>query len=96
MLYQWRYKVLRFFGVVKGWVVIESRLDDMVGTKPRPSGLMLYKPTKRKYDYFDYSGNELGENVELCETTKTLLKKGYIKFINKKVVWKSNPQLEKK
>jgi hypothetical protein len=46
--------------------------------------MFLYKPSKKKYDYFDYSGSVGNGNASISDTTCTLELLGYIKFIEKK------------
>lgn len=53
----------------------------LLHTKPHPVGVRLYKPSKRKYDYVDYTGVYKQQNVEPSELTCILEFLGYIKFV---------------
>lgn len=85
MLYQWRYKILRRFGTLEGGIVKGEELSLIVGSKPRPKGFRLYKPTRKRFDFVDYTGNEFGKNVERDEITTLLIGEKYIQYIEKKL-----------
>ena len=80
MLIQWKYKVCdKFARSNKGIIITSEKLEKFEHTKPRPDRIYLYKPTKRKYDYIDYTDSK-GE-VDVCEYTMLLEIMGYIKFV---------------
>jgi len=85
MLNEYRYKIKDMFVTYKGEVYVgKDRIRKLRYSKPRPRGMFFYKPTKKKYDYFDYTGWELGERVLQCELTHRLLKMGLIDFVSRK------------
>ena len=83
MLVQWKYKIVKKFAVENSAIVDRSRVIKIEHTKPYPDGFNLYKPTKRKYDYVDYTGNYRGHEVDFSDYTTLLEFLGYIKFIEK-------------
>jgi len=83
MLVQWKYKIIKKFAVERGRIVDKSRMVKIEHTKPYPDGFNLYRPTKRKYDYVDYTGRYKGVNVDFSDYTTLLEFFGYIKFIEK-------------
>jgi hypothetical protein len=84
MLVQWRYKIKKKFADCKGELFTGRSYNKYRRTKPRPVRMFLYKPSKKKYDYFDYSGTAKNGGTEVSDTTCTLELLGYIKFIEKK------------
>ena len=83
MLTQWRYKVSKDFGKWDGSIVGGRKLNKIVHSKPYPDGFFLYRETKRKYDYVDYTGVHKGVCVTLSDMTPLLEFLGYIKYIDK-------------
>lgn len=81
MLKQWRYKIVQCFARNGCELICSQNLSKFRKLKPRPTGLFLYKPSSRRYDYVDYSGRLKGEWVEAEERTAHLEILGYIKFI---------------
>ena len=79
MLVAWRYKVCRVFA--RNGSGLYPNADRLLHTKPHPMGVRLYKPTKRKYDYVDYTGRYKKQEVEPNELTCILEFLGYIKFV---------------
>jgi uncharacterized protein with WD repeat len=83
MLVQWRYKIVRRFGRKDGEIIVGSQVRKFMKMKPRPAGLFLYKPSKRKYDYVDYTGRFKGQDVDVNINTCYLETLGVIKFVKK-------------
>lgn len=81
MIVQWRYKVCKIFALHDGEVLIGERLKKYRGGNGKPRGMFIHKPTKRKYDYVDYTGRILKTDLEFCEETCILELLGYIKFV---------------
>lgn len=81
MLTQWKYKVCEWFAIQGGEIVVGEFLSKYRGGKARPVGMYIYKPTKRKYDYVDYTGKFKGQDLGFCETTCFLEMLGYIRFV---------------
>ena len=81
MLIQWRYKIVQRFARNDGELIFSQNLKKLYRLKPRPTGLFLYKPSSRRYDYVDYTGRVKGTQVEVDEMTAYLEMLGYIKFI---------------
>lgn len=84
MLVQWRYKVCKKFANNQGAITGggEFRKREKVGLTIGKA--FLYKPTKRGYDYVDYTGRVCKCDSELSEMTLFLEFMGYIKFIGRK------------
>ena len=55
--------------------------QSLLHTKPHPRGVKLYKPSKKRYDYVDYTGVYKSQSVEPSELTCILEFLGYIKFV---------------
>jgi len=85
MLRQWRFKIVQRFARSDGELVCSGKINRLRKLKPRPTGLFLYKPSNRRYDYVDYTGKVKGAQVEVDEKTAYLEMLGYIKFIEEVV-----------
>ena len=83
MLVQWQYKITERFAREGDEILFGATYSRKKKLKPRPTGLFLYKPTGRRYDYVDYTGRVCGQEVEFCEITVYLEALGYIKFVQK-------------
>jgi hypothetical protein len=83
VLTQWRYKIVRRFARCDGELITGRKVDKLQSLKPRPRGLFLYKPTKRKYDYVDYTGRFKKQDVDVTMNTCYLETLGVIKFVEK-------------
>ena len=81
MLTQWHYKVMREFATQQDRIMTGKQMIKYRVTKPRPYRLFLYKPSRRTYDYVDYSGNVKKEFVGISDKTSFLEFYGFIKFI---------------
>lgn len=81
MLKQWRYKVCEWFAIQGEEIVVGDFLKGYRGGKARPERMFIYKPTKRKYDYVDYTGRFKGKELSACDTTCYLELLGYIRFV---------------
>jgi len=82
MLVQWRYKIRGKFGVLDGTLIEGKMLEDIIHSKPRPNRFFIYRASKRKYDYVDYTGVFKGKEVEPSFTTLMLEFLGYISYID--------------
>jgi hypothetical protein len=83
MLVQWRYKVCKRFARQGSEIITGVRVAQIAGSKPRPMGLFLYKPSKRKYDYVDYTGSYRRNGIDASDATCYLELLGLIKFVEK-------------
>lgn len=84
MIVEWRYKVLKVFAR-EGEDLIPCRVARVMWRhKPHPVGVFLYRPTKRMYDFVEYTGRCKGRDVEGSYLTCALEMLGYIKFVGKK------------
>ena len=81
MLKQWKYKVLEWFAIQGEEIIVGDFLSGYRGGRATPSRMFIYRPTKRKYDYVDYTGKVKGKELDVCELTCYLEILGYIKFI---------------
>ena len=82
MLVQWRYKVCdKFARSDQGIIIASEKMHKIEHTKPRPDRVFLHKPTKRRYDYVDYTDND--GDVDVNYTTVILEFMGYIKFVER-------------
>jgi len=85
MLTQWRYKIQKSFARQGEDIFDGEELQRIIHTKPRPKRLFLYKPSKKKVDYVDYTGETpLGE-MEIGFFTCKLELLGYIKFVGRRI-----------
>ena len=82
MLRQWRFKICKKFTVEDGKIYGEDVTEHYLHTKPRPDGVFLYKPSKKKYDYVDYTGSGIHYGLDASDKTTTLEILGYIKYID--------------
>lgn len=85
MLVQWRYKVCKRFARQGTEIITGIRVKQIACSKPRPVGLFLYKPSKRRYDYVDYTGKINGSDIDVGDGTCYLELLGLIKFVEKVV-----------
>lgn len=83
MLRQWRFKILRKFARDGEELFFGRKQRELRRLKPRPFGLFLYKPSRRRYDYVDYTGKVGKMETDVGEATMFLEMAGYIKFIEK-------------
>ena len=67
-----------------GIIVRGDKMEKIEHTRPRPRKVFVHNPTKRRYDYVDYTGSFKQGEVEICEQTMLLEIMGYIKFIERK------------
>lgn len=81
MLKQWRYKVCELFAIQGEEIIVGDFLKGYRGGKARPERMFIYKPTKRKYDYVDYTGRFKGKELSACDITCYLELLGYIRFV---------------
>ena len=81
MLVQWRYKVCEWFATCGDSIVTGEHLKQFRGGKVRPQGIQIYKPSKRRYDYVDYTGTHKRQEVPVDEITCYLEILGYIRFV---------------
>lgn len=84
MLIQWRYKIVRKFGKMGDAIMDGDRLNRIEHTKPYPDRFFLYRVSKRKYDYVDYSGIYKDVDTNLSDLTALLEFLGYIKYVDSK------------
>jgi hypothetical protein len=85
MLVQWRYKVCKRFARQGTEIITGIRVKQIACSKPRPVGLFLYKPSKRGYDYVDYTGRYNRTEVDVSDSTCYLEALGLIKFVDRVV-----------
>ena len=83
MLVQWRYKVCCDFGKQDGSIINGRKLESIKHSKPYPDRFFLYRVSKRKYDYVDYTGVYKGKQVNPSGLTSMLEFLGYIRFVSK-------------
>ena len=81
MIKQWRYKVCEWFAIQGDEIIVGEFLSGYRGGRATPEKMFIYKPTKRKYDYVDYTGRFKKKEVDFCEITCYLELLGYIRFI---------------
>lgn len=81
MLKQWRFKTCQWFAIQEGEVIVGEFLEGYRGGRARPEGMYIYKPSKRRYDYVDYTGRHKRSEVQVSDLTCILEFLGYIKFV---------------
>gem|GEM_PF-6344182 len=81
MLIQWRYKIQKPFARQGEDIIDGDRLIEIIHTKPRPDRLFICKPSKKKVDYVDYTGE--GIDIEFFTCELELL--GFIKFVDRRI-----------
>lgn len=81
MLTQWRFKVCEWFAIQGEEIIVGEFLSGYRGGKVRPERMFIYRPSKRKYDYVDYSGRFKGRDLSVCDITCYLELLGYIRFV---------------
>lgn len=84
MLTQWKYKIVQKFTIDNGEIHGPEVTNHYLHTKPRPDGVFLYKPTKKGYDYVDYTGCGKHEDVDISDKTFKLEILGYIKYVSRR------------
>lgn len=82
MLVQWRYKICKKFARCDGEIKGHKTVRKYEHTKPIPDKVFLYKPTQKKYDYIDYTGECKGGVADISDDTIMLEVLGYIKFVS--------------
>ncbi len=83
MLVQWRFKVVQDFARDGDNIFVDESFERVRRMKPRPTGTFLYRPSRRRYDYVDYTGRFRKQDVDVCDTTFLLESLGLIKFIER-------------
>ena len=81
MLKQWRFKIVKKFVIDGGEILGGSAIAKFAHKRPRPNRVFLYNPSKRRYDYVDYTGKCGGQECLIDEKTCFLEALGYIKFV---------------
>jgi hypothetical protein len=84
MLVQWRYKVKKRFSTCGGNVYCKRKYLESRDNRFPLGTPFLYKPSRKRYDYVDYTGRVCKCGVEASEVTQFLEFLGYIKFVEKK------------
>jgi hypothetical protein len=84
MLVQWRYKICKKFARCNGEIKGHRTVRKFEHTKPIPDKVFLYKPTQKKYDYIDYTGEYGDKDTDISDDTVMLEVLGYIKFVSSK------------
>ena len=87
MLIQYKYKVMEPF-VVKDGTILKIKKWTKVGHEGMPFGMKCYKPSRRKWDYVDYTGTSHLGNIEQCQSTKELVGRGWLVYIDSRRIWK--------
>lgn len=81
MLVQWRYKIQKCFAIQDGEILKGDYLLSYRGGKAKPEGMYIHKPTRRKWDFVDYTGRFKGQDLDFEELTCILEMLGFIKFV---------------
>lgn len=69
------------FAIQFGDIIVGDYLYGYRGGRAKPEGMYIYKPTKRKYDYVDYTGRFKNKVLDFNDITCVLEFLGYIKFV---------------
>ena len=83
MLIQHRYKIVTPF-LVRNGVILKKTKWKRVGHSEMPTDIRCYKPSKRKWDYVDYSGRTYYGSMKICEITHELERAGKLIYIGVK------------
>ena len=81
MLVIWRFKVQKLFAIQGDSIVVGKHLNTYRGGKAKPRKMYIYKPSRYRYDYVDYTGRVSRTEVDAHDLTCELEFLGYIKFV---------------
>lgn len=83
MLIQHRYKITAPF-IIRDGVIIRRITWKRTSHEGMPYEMKAYKPSKKRWDFVDYSGKTYYGDMEICETTRELERRGKLIYIGVK------------
>jgi len=87
MLTQYRYKIIEPF-VIKDGVILKVKKWKKTGRESMPFGMHCYKPSKRRWDYVDYTGDSYYGQINKAESTRELVDRGWLVYIDRRKIGK--------
>ena len=81
MIVQWRFKVCECFAIYNDEIVRGDYLYGYRGGRATPSGMRVYRPSRRQWDFVDYTGKYKKTELDIKEITCILEVLGIIKFV---------------